>query len=269
VLWGAAGFGLLAVSAYAAAARADLIERHPLAALGLAVAAMTAMRRLTLAVTPAGRRDGREGDRDANANRGTDKGTDPQSQAQAQTRPDPPATAPTPSEPRRRAVNPFRPPAKRSDNDTGTGREVELSPEPVEDQDQDEDEDAAARWSRRLATAMAALLVLFVAAGTAIRWLGPGFGLVIETTKPAPIFWGESAFFDYEELVKSKRDTAAYLQPPGPGSPDLGRRAVLPAGTKLSIKGWVEGGAEVRVEHDPGGKLVGEWGYVRIDDVAK
>jgi hypothetical protein len=242
-------------------ARADLIERHPFAALGLAVAAMTAMRRLTLAVTPAGRRAGREGDRDANANRGADKGTD--AQTQAQTRPDPSATAPTPSEPRRRAANPFRLPAKQPDNDTG--REVELSPEPVEGQDEDEDDDAATRWSRRLATAMAALLVLFVAAGTAVRWLGPGFGLVIETTKPAPIFWGESAFFDYEELVKSKRDTAAYFQPPGPGSPDLGRRAVLPAGTKLSIKG----GAEVRVEHDPGGKLVGEWGYVRIDDVAK
>jgi hypothetical protein len=224
---------------------------------------MTAMRRLTLAVTPAGRRTGREGDRDAstNTNRGTDKGTDPQTQTQ--TRPDPPATAPTPSEPRQREVNPFRPPAKRSDNDTG--REVELSPEPAEEHD--EVEDAAARWSRRLATAMAALLVLFVAAGTAFRWLGPGLGLVIETKRPTPIFWEESAFFDYEGLVKSKRDTAAYFQPPGPGSPDLGRRAVLPPGARLSIKGWVEGGSEVRVEHDPGGKLVGEWGYVRIEDV--
>jgi hypothetical protein len=43
---GSAGFALLAASAYGAAARADLVESHPVAALALAVAALVALRRL-------------------------------------------------------------------------------------------------------------------------------------------------------------------------------------------------------------------------------
>src|SRR4051812_42816280 len=43
VVWAAAGFALLAALAYAAAARVDLIERQPLAALALALAAAVAL----------------------------------------------------------------------------------------------------------------------------------------------------------------------------------------------------------------------------------
>jgi hypothetical protein len=113
------------------------------------------------------------------------------------------------------------------------------------------------------------LLGLLLAAGLAVRWLGPGLGLVLTAPRDVPIFWGESAYFEYDAVRKSGGDAAAYLRAPEPGSPDAARRAVLPAGSRLAVKGWLDGGAEVRVEHDPAGRLAGEWGYVRLRDVAE
>jgi hypothetical protein len=115
---------------------------------------------------------------------------------------------------------------------------------------------------------MAGLLVLVVVAGIAVRWLGPGLGLVFTTRHATPIFWSESAFFEYDAVKRAGSDASAYLRPPVSGSADVARRGVLPAGVHLAIKGWIENGAEVRIERDPAGKLEGEWGFVRVSDLS-
>jgi hypothetical protein len=78
-----------------------------------------------------------------------------------------------------------------------------------------------------------------------------GVGTVVTVRHPSPFFWAESAYFD--DLAH--RDVA----------PE--RRALLPAGARLLIKGRVTQGALVRVTHDPAGLLSGEFGYVRLRDL--
>jgi hypothetical protein len=124
------------------------------------------------------------------------------------------------------------------------------------------------RWASVLATLVAGLLVLIVVAGIAVHWLGPGLGLVLTTRHATPIFWSETVFFEYDAVKRAGSDASAYLRPPVPGSADVARRGVLPAGVNLAIKGWVENGTEVRIERDPAGKLEGEWGFVRISDLS-
>lgn len=217
---GAAGFGLLAVLAYLAAARVDLIERYPVVALGLAALALMTLRRLVRAVLrPVGAA----------------------------------------------AAGRVRPAARQAGS--GSGAEVD-------DQGETDDERAPLampRWASVLATVMAGLLVLVVALGVAVQWLGPGLGLSLTTTRPAPLFHDESTFFEYEAARRGGADVGPYLRPPAPDSVDAARRTVLPAGARLSIKGWVEVGIQVRVERDPtpGAPLVGEWGYVRLRDVVE
>lgn len=214
VLAAAAGFALLAGLAYAAASRVELIQRHPLGALALAVLALAAMRGLAFFATRPG-----------------------------PAAPGPPAAGPEPSRPRAASA-------------------------PAAD---DDGPDAMPRWASLLATAMAGLLVLVVAAGAAMRWLGPGLGLTLTITHPTPIFWADTSYFEYDAARRAGADPAPYLRPPEPGGVEAARRGVLPPGVRLAIKGWVDDGVQVRVEHDPGspGKLVGEWGYVRLRDVSE
>ena len=214
----AAGFALLAVLAYSAAARVELIERHPLAALGLAAAALAALRGLTLAAV-----------RSSDGGSASDSLPDP---------PSPPRPAP---------------------------------PVPIADESDDEAEadPGVPRWASVLATTLAFLLLLLVLLGTAVRWFGPGLGLMLTTRHPVPIFWSETTFFEYDAVKRAGTDASVYLRPPAPDTVDAARRGVLPAGVALAIKGWVEDGAQVRVERDPAGKLVGAWGYVRIGDLAE
>ncbi|MFO0952697.1 MAG: hypothetical protein U0835_16425 [Isosphaeraceae bacterium] len=210
VMWGGVGFGLLAASAFSAAARADLIERHPWPRSGWRSPRRPHCR-VVFAVAPGGPRRPHP-----------DQETGPEAK-----------NAAGPGGPNRTPA----PPARRVRREGRPG-----DPDEPEDGDPREADDAATRWSRRLATAMAVMLVLFVAAGTAVRWLGPGLGLVLTLQSPAPIFWEESAFFEYETKARAKSDLSAYLKPPPQGSPEAARRGVIGPGTKLAIKGWVEGG---------------------------
>ena len=217
VFLAALGFAVLAVLAYVAASRVDLMKRHPLAALGLAMAALAALRGLSLAAT-------RPPD---DIGPGTD-------------------TDPSRSESRRRSSR---------DDDR--------------DDDTEEDEPGVPRWASLLATVTAGLLVLVVVAAIALRWLGPGLGLMFTTQHDTPIFWSETAFFEYDTVKRTRADASAFLRPPEPGSDEVARRGVLPGGVKLAIKGWVENGIQVRVEHDPVAKLEGEWGFVRVSDLGE
>jgi hypothetical protein len=223
------GFALLAALAYATAAHAATIEGRPLAALGLVVVAMTVLRTLALAASKP------TSDADADVPAGATADRSPSSPG-----------SPEASRPR---------PAPRG----GDPEEVGDAEEPA----------GPPRWLDTMATVMAGLLVLIVALETAVSWLGPGLGLVLTTQHPAPIFWGDTMYFEYDAKKRAKADVAEYLRPPTPDSADAARRAVLPAGTRLAIKDWVENGAQVRVERDPTGRLVGEWGYVRYSDTGE
>ena len=92
---------------------------------------------------------------------------------------------------------------------------------------------------------------LFFACGALVRSIGPGPGVVLTVRKPSPFFWAESAYYD--ELA----DRAV--------APD--RRALLPVGSRVEIKSQVTAGVQVRVVHDPAGKLGDELGYVRLRDL--
>lgn len=215
----ALAFALLSLASFATAARADLIERNPAAALVPALALLVILR----ALTRAARRPGpSEAEADAPARRWPFSG---------------------------------RAPAAREISD-GDDPDSEAKPE-------------APRWLRVLATGAAVLFVLVLGAGLAVRWLGPGLGLVLTAPRAIPIFWGETTFFEYDTARRAGSDVSAYFHDPEPGSTAAARRAVLRPGSRLAVKGWLDGGAEVRVERDPGGRLQGEWGYVRLGDVAE
>jgi hypothetical protein len=130
----------------------------------------------------------------------------------------------------------------------------------------------AARLSRLsvllvVAGCVLGVVVLFFACGAVVRLVGPGVGTELTVRRPAPFFWGESAYFDYAARRAAGADVSDYLRPPPGGDGKAVRHAVLPAGAKIVIKGWLDGGAEVKVCHDPGGHLLGEWGYVYLRDL--
>ena len=88
--------------------------------------------------------------------------------------------------------------------------------------------------------------------------IGPSLGDELSVGRPAPLFRSEESFFEY----LARRDDA------GPTSDPQGRGDVLDKGSRVEVKGYLDGGLEVRVVHDPSGRLQGEWGYVRPDDLA-
>jgi hypothetical protein len=110
-----------------------------------------------------------------------------------------------------------------------------------------------ARWRVPfgVATGLAGLVALFFLCGEAVRMVGPRVGSIVTVRRPAQFFWAESAYFD----ALARREVA----------PE--RRALLPPGATLQIKGWVKRGALVRVAHDPSGGLADEVGYVRLNDL--
>ena len=98
---------------------------------------------------------------------------------------------------------------------------------------------------------------LLVLLGISSKWMGPAFADVLTLQRPTVIYWSESAYFDDEafRLTDPKSDV------------EQTRFRILPEGSKVEVKGWVDGGFEVAVTLDPNGICKGEWGYIRSRDI--
>jgi hypothetical protein len=110
-------------------------------------------------------------------------------------------------------------------------------------------------------------VALFFACGAVVRLISPRVGTKVVIRQPVPFFWSESAYFEYAARRVRGAKVSADQRAPANEDPESSRSAILAAGTKVVIKGWVENGAQVQVDHDPDGRLRGEWGYVYLRDL--